>query len=74
MSRIGDSDIAGNQFGLWAVAGGTIALSGSRVTQNLLGATSNANSYVYTDGRNFFGYNVNDLNLSTTLVGPLGIR
>jgi len=71
---IGDSDIAGNQFGLWAVAGGTIALSASRITQNSFGATGDANSYVFTDGRNFFGYNTNDLNLSTTLVGPLGIR
>ena len=44
------------------------------MTHNSFGATADATSFIFTDGRNFFGYNVSDLNGTTTLFGPIGIR
>jgi len=69
-----DSSVTHNEFGVWATSGGTIALTSSHVGHNLWGATAEGTGIVFTDGRNFFGYNQNDLNLTTTLLGPIGIR
>jgi len=71
---LADSDISQNEFALQATSGGTIAVAASQVTHNSFGATADATSFIFTDGRNFFGYNVSDLNGTTTLFGPIGIR
>ena len=68
-----NSDVSHNQFGIWATSAGTIALSGTHVGHNDIGATATSAGVVFTDGRNFFGYNLMDLNLSTTLFGPVGV-
>ena len=70
---LADSDISQNEFALQARSGGTIAVAASQVTHNSFGATADATSFIFTDGRNFFGYNGNDLN-GLTLFGPIGIR
>ncbi|MEO8677141.1 MAG: hypothetical protein ABI569_16315 [Casimicrobiaceae bacterium] len=69
-----DTNVSQNEFALQATNGGTIALANSRVTHNQFGATVGAASFIFTDGRNFFGYNLADLNGSSTLFGPIGIR
>ena len=69
-----NSDISHNQFAIQATNGGTIALSSSHIGHSEFGTTATGGSILFTDGRNFFGYNFADLNGTTTLVGPLGLR
>ena len=68
------SDISHNETGVVATQGGTVALSSSQVGFNIYGVVVQGTSLVFTDGRNFFGYNTNDLGPSSALTGPLGIR
>lgn len=69
-----NSDVSHNVTGVVATSGGTIALSSSQVGFNVYGVEVQGTSLVFTDGRNFFGYNQNDLFGSTVLTGPIGIR
>lgn len=47
----------------------------SRIAHNQFGVTiTGGGGPVYTDGRNWFGYNFADLNGAISLSGPAGLR
>lgn len=72
---VSNSQLLGNQYAITAVDGGTVTLVSSRVANNQFGATNaSSGGAIYTDGRNWFGYNNVDLELPTTLTGPIGLR
>ena len=68
-----DSQLLKNVFAVSAVSGGSVALSSCKIAHNQYGVTS-LSGPVYTDGRNWFGYNFADLNGISTLTGPGGVR
>jgi hypothetical protein len=72
---VSNSQLLGNQIAITALDGGTVSLVSSRVAHNVSGATNvSAGGPIYTDGRNWFGYNGVDLEAPTTLTGPAGLR
>ena len=71
---VSDSQLLNNAFAVTTVNGGTVALASCRIAHNAYAVTiDTAGGAVYTDGRNWFGYNGADLNGGTTLSGPGGV-
>lgn len=72
---LSNSQLLANSHAIETSHGGTVALVSSRIAYNGFGVTiSTLGGPVYTDGRNWFGYNFGDLNGGATLTGPAGIR
>lgn len=72
---LSNSQLIKNAFAVNTSNNGTAALVSSRIAHNQVGVTiSGGGGPVYTDGRNWFGYNNADLNGSISLSGPGGLR
>lgn len=72
---VSNSQLLGNQQAIETKDTGTVSLVSSRIAHNVVGVSISTNGGpIYTDGRNWFGYNGVDLQGGATLTGPTGLR